>query len=741
MPNRLAQEKSPYLLQHSENPVDWYPWKHDAFAKARAEQKPIFLSIGYSTCHWCHVMAHESFENAEVAAILNEHFISIKVDREERPDVDRVYMTYVQAMTGHGGWPLSAWLTPDLKPFYGGTYYPPEGRHGRPGFATLLRSIAQAWQKDREKLVAEGDRVLEVLRAQGEDADNAALRAPEQDLTEPAGEAFEKCFQYFYESFDATKGGFGGSPKFPRASNLNFIFRVAAIQGMDTESGAEAVKMATVTLQKMAEGGIHDHVGGGFHRYSVDDGWFVPHFEKMLYDQAQIAVNYLEAYQATARDVYLWQARDIFSYVERNLTSPRRAFYSAEDADSLIQHGKPEHAEGAFYVWTREQVVTALAGVDRPGSPVNAADLICHHFGVLAEGNVPEQLDPHREFRGKNILAQRHAIADTARQFRLGLEETNDRLTAALIQLHAARDQRPRPHLDDKVITAWNALMISALARASLIFGAVLPEPGETANAKESERYLVSAVRAAEFVESELYDPATGTLYRSYREGRAASAGFAEDYAFLIQALLDLYEATFQLRWLQWAEQLQEKMDALFWDHEGGGYFQSREGDDSIVLRVKDDYDGAEPAASSVAALNLLRLAPISRDSAATAARALRTLGALRPQWSRLPQALPQALCALECALTPRRQVVIAGNPAQEDFRALLHETQRGLGVRRSLFAADGGEGQAWLAARAPWIGEMRAIDGKATAYVCEQFTCREPVSDPAALRAQLSLA
>ncbi|HYP16088.1 MAG TPA: DUF255 domain-containing protein, partial [Opitutus sp.] len=361
MPNALAHEKSPYLLQHVDNPVEWLPWGEAAFAKARKEQKPIFLSIGYATCHWCHVMAHESFENGDVAALLNASFVSIKVDREERPDVDKVYMTYVQAMTGHGGWPLSAWLTPELTPFFGGTYFPPEDRGGRAGFASILRAIAKRWAEQREKLVAEGDRVIEALRghydqrdSDGDGAGGGGASAAE--LVETAGTAFEKCFQYLYEAFDPDHGGFGGPPKFPRASNLSFLFRAAALQGVKSEVGAEAVKLATATLQAMARGGIQDHVGGGFHRYGVDAGWFVPHFEKMLYDQAQIATNALEAYQATGDGRYAWMARDVFDYVLRDLGHPGGGFYSAEDADSLVAHGRPEHAEGAFYVWTQGEI-------------------------------------------------------------------------------------------------------------------------------------------------------------------------------------------------------------------------------------------------------------------------------------------------------------------------------------------------------------------------------------------------
>jgi uncharacterized protein YyaL (SSP411 family) len=394
MPNRLAHEKSPYLRQHADNPVHWLPWGEEAFAKARAENKPIFLSIGYSTCHWCHVMAHESFEDANVAAVLNYDFVPVKVDREERPDVDRVYMAYIQATTGHGGWPMSVWLTPALKPFYGGTYFPPEGNaHGRPGFLTVLGMISKHWLEQREKILTGADEVTAALqRYATEGRPREVSTGAPAPLHEAAGDAFEKAFQYFYESFDGTHGGFGGAPKFPRPSTLNLLFRIAALQGVTTDIGAEAVKLATFTLQKMAGGGIHDHVGGGFHRYAVDEQWFVPHFEKMLYDQAQLAVSYLEAKQATGREVFAWFARDIFDYVRRDLTSPQGGFYSAEDADSLLEAGKPEHAEGAFYVWTKAEL-EAILGAD--------AAFFCAHFGVKDGGNVDH--DPQGEFTGKTF--------------------------------------------------------------------------------------------------------------------------------------------------------------------------------------------------------------------------------------------------------------------------------------------------------------------------------------------------
>ncbi len=722
MPNALAHEKSPYLLQHADNPVAWLPWGEAAFAQARAEQKPIFLSIGYSTCHWCHVMAHESFENAEIAAILNEHFVSIKVDREERPDVDKVYMSYVQAMTGHGGWPLSAWLSPDLKPFHGGTYFPPEDRHGRTGFPSLLRAIANAWANDRDKLLAESTRVIASLTEYHDARRGEAGAAP--DLHDSGGEAFEKGYQYFNENFDAANGGFGGAPKFPRASNLNFLLRAAVIQGLETEPGREAVNMVATTLRKMAGGGLHDHVGGGFHRYSVDEAWFVPHFEKMLYDQAQIAVNALDTHLATGDERYAWIARDVFNYTLRDLAAPGGAFYSAEDADSLLAHGKPEHAEGAFYVWTPAEIAAALSADD--------AALVCAHFGVTAEGNVPAHLDPHHEFTGKSILMQQRSLAVTAQSLGLAPEVAAEKLGASLEILRAVRGKRPRPHLDDKVITAWNGLMISALSRAAVSSAGCL--------ADVRAGYRAAAVRAAEFIERELYDAKRGVLYRNFRDGRGANEAFAEDYAYLIAGLLDLYEATFDARWLRWAEGLQQVMDALFWDAEHGGYFNSRADDASIVLRLKEDYDGAEPSPNSVAAANLLRFSALFHDDAARE-RALGTIEALRAQWAKVPHALPELLCAIERALELPRQVVLAGDPAAEDFRALAAELQAKPGPRRAVLAAPGGdEAGRWLATRAPWLADMKpTAGGRARAFVCERFACQAPVATVEELRRVLS--
>jgi len=814
--NRLAREKSPYLRQHAHNPVDWFPWGEEAFAKARAEQKPIFLSVGYSTCHWCHVMAHESFENEAIAQTLNRDFVSVKVDREERPDVDRVYMTYVQAATGQGGWPMSVWLTPELKPFYGGTYFPPEDRWGRPGFVAILTALAQAWANEQEQLLAEGDRVTEALRqysggqntqrqitnhkgqTQNPDPKNRNAEPDLGGLMAAGDEAVKECFRQLVESYDAAHGGFGGAPKFPRAAVFNFLFRTAVgpiaengnrnvdkreggiLSGtpdLPSEIASAAVKMATLTLRKMAEGGIHDHVGGGFHRYAVDDEWFVPHFEKMLYDQAQLAVSYLEARQATGDERYAWMARGALDYVLRDLAHPEGGFYSAEDADSEIPESgerKPEthsagnsletlgsgpvdagrslrspvsalrsreRAEGAFYLWTKEEIGQVLE---------DGAGFFCAHFEVEASGNVSGARDPHGEFRGKNILRQRRPLADTARQFGFDIATAGDRLRADLDRLREARARRPRPHLDDKIITAWNGLMISALAKGSQVLGEAARSRSLAAVEEgdcERQRVdcLAAAVRAAEFLRRELWDEVTGVLWRSYCEGRGSVPGFAEDYAYLIQGLLDLYEATFDIRWLQWAGQLQSRMDELFWDADRGGYFNSRAEDRSIIARLKENYDGAEPAPSSVAALNLLRLEVMigSHENPGSsglghAERAAQCLEAFRSQWATAPHGLPQMLCALKFMRWPARTIVIAGDPRAGDFRALAAVTHERLGPRHVLLAADQAEGQAWLAVRQPYLAEMKTIDGRAAAYVCENLTCQQPVADPEALRRML---
>jgi len=702
--NALAREKSPYLLQHQHNPVEWYPWGEEAFAKARLENKPIFLSVGYSTCHWCHVMAHESFENAATAKLMNEHFVNVKVDREERPDVDRVYMTYVQATSGGGGWPMSVFLTPELKPFFGGTYFPPEDKYGRPGFPTVLLRLADAWEKDRDNVSATATKAIEALREYTATGSGAGAL--------PGSEVLDAAYNQFARTFDEELGGFGSAPKFPRPVALNFLFRYHARQPAEARDGKVAASMALLTLRKMAAGGMHDHLGGGFHRYSVDRFWHVPHYEKMLYDQAQLAASYLEAFQITGDAQYATTARATLDYVRRDLTDPSGGFLSAEDADSLLEHGKPEHREGAFYTWTKEELDRLLGAETAP--------LFHRVYGVEAQGNSPAGSDPHGELGGQNTLIRRMSDAEAAKAVDRPEAEVAAQLAAARAKLFEIRAKRPHPHLDDKIITAWNGLMISAFARAAQ----VLDEPA----------YLQAAQRSAQFLKRELWKG--GNLIRSYREGASAVKGFCDDYAFLIAGLLDLYEADFDVAWLAWALELQARQDALFGDPQGG-YFSVAEGDASILLRMKEDYDGAEPSPNSIAALNLQRLAQFTgRDEFRD--RALKTLAVFADQMTKSPTAVPQFLGALDASLSKPRQIVIAGAAADPATRALLREVQAHFIPHKLLLLADGAAGQKWLGERLEFLRTVAPLDGKPAAYVCENFVCQLPVTDPAALRALL---
>jgi len=701
--NRLGREKSPYLLQHAHNPVDWLPWGKEAFEKARHENKPIFLSVGYSTCHWCHVMAHESFEDAATAEIMNREFVNIKVDREERPDVDRVYMTFVQATTGGGGWPMSVWLTPELEPFVGGTYFPPEDRFGQPAFKRVLQRIAEAWKHDSEKISKQGANIINALREAAKEESAAAK-------IDPA--VLDAAYQQFARTFDAHEGGFGRAPKFPRPVALNFLTRFHA-QNSEVDSGQHALDMVLFTLRKMAAGGIHDHVGGGFHRYSVDGHWHVPHFEKMLYDQAQLAAAYLDAFQLTGDGDFGTTARDILEYVRRDMTSPEGAFYSAEDADSPIEAGiaDPIHgktAEGAFYVWTKQEIDEAL-GAD--------ASLFSSYYGVEENGNIPAGADPHGELRGKNILIRSAGVAQLEN---ISAEEIQELLARSRQKLFSIRSKRPRPHLDDKIITAWNGLMISAFARAAQVL--------------DDASYLETAIRAAEFVTTQLYDEAGQILFRSYRGGRGGTEGFADDYAFFIEGLIDLYQASFETRWLKFALELQNKMDALFWDEHAGGYFTVTGQDSSILLRLKEENDSAEPAASSVAALNLARLAGIWNDPDLLG-RARKTVNAFARQLMHFPSALPQMLVAFDFLETRPRQMVVAGSLADERTRELLREIRKHFLPQAIVLLADGGEDQDFLGQKNEAIRAMTTIQGQPAVYICENFSCKAPVTDVRALR------
>jgi uncharacterized protein YyaL (SSP411 family) len=679
MPNRLAREKSPYLLQHANNPVDWYPWGEEAFEKARREDKPIFLSVGYATCHWCHVMERESFENEGIARILNENFVPIKVDREERPDVDRIYMLFVQASTGSGGWPMSVWLTPDRKPFFGGTYFPPENRYGRPGFGVVLERLAQAWREDRARVEESGARVIEQLREYGSVAGSGGRMA--------GREALEHAYFAFRRMFDPRFGGFGQAPKFPRPSIHNFLLRYYA----ETKN-EEALEMVLRTLGEMAKGGMNDQIGGGFHRYSVDERWFVPHFEKMLYDQAQLAVSYLEAFQITRDGQYAAAARDILEYVLRDMTDPEGGFYSAEDADSIADPANPhEKGEGAFYVWSWKELAAALGERE--------AAIFAYRYGCGEHGNVDQ--DPQGEFAGRNILYQAHTIEETAAQLSVSPEDVRILLADASRKLMQVRSTRPRPLRDDKVLAGWNGLMISGFARGGQILG--------------EARYADAARRAADFLRRRLWDDRRGVLFRRHREGESAIDGFLDDYAFTGLALLDLYETTFEARDFSWAVTLAERAMERFEDRESGGFYSTTaNGSDSasLVLRLKDDYDGAEPSGNSAMALLLLRLARMTgRGDFRIAAE--RTLQAFTPRLEEAGAGLPQMMVALMFALSKPREIVIAGPPDD----AMLTPIRRRFMPNAVVLRAE----EASL--------PMPGVDGKPTAYVCENFACQLPVT------------
>jgi uncharacterized protein YyaL (SSP411 family) len=692
--NRLASEQSPYLLQHAHNPVDWFPWGPEAFEKARREDKPIFLSIGYSTCHWCHVMERESFENDAIAELLNRDYVPIKVDREERPDVDRIYMTFVQATTGGGGWPMSVWLTPDLEPFFGGTYFPPDERYGHPGFASILAQVAAAWAGNRSEVVDSARDIVEQLRQ------HTAVEAGRAGAIDRA--ILDSGFFAFRRTFDTRLGGFGDAPKFPRPSVYNFLLRYYA-----RTKNQEALDMALLTLREMTKGGMDDQLGGGFHRYSVDGRWFVPHFEKMLYDQAQLAISCLEAFQASGDPQYAATARRIFDYVLRDMTAPEGGFFSAEDADSATDPARPHlKSEGAFYVWSADEIR------ERAGQP--AADWFCYRFGVEAEGNVAG--DPHGEFTGKNILYQAHTVEETAQRFGRPLEEVCAALLEAGRILLEARSKRVRPHLDDKVLTAWNGLMISAFARG----GAILEEP----------RYAAAARRAREFLVARMYDAHSGALLRRYRQGEAAIPAFLDDYALFAQGLLDLYEAQFDRRDLDLAIRLTEKQMELFEDPEQGAFFASAADDASLVLRVKEDYDGAEPSGNSVAAMNLLRLARFT-NRAGFRESAERTLAAFASRLVAAPSALPQMLAACEWLLGEPREIILVGGRGDAGTQALLRALYSRFVPNRVVMLVDSPEARRALAAGIPSIEFMQAIDGRASAYVCRNYTCQLPVTEP----------
>ena len=583
MPNSLATETSPYLLQHAENPVDWLPWGEEAFAKAKREDKLVFLSIGYSTCHWCHVMERESFENEAIAAVMNRHFVNIKVDREERPDIDATYMAFVQATSGQGGWPLSVWLTPDALPVVGGTYFPPVDKFGRPGFPKICEQLGEAFRDDKDRVLGSAERVMAHLRKE------AAVQTTLRGLAAETvfGDYLDTC----ESMFDPHHGGFGNAPKFPRPTIMLVLMQLHERFPVDSDERNMAWEMAEKTLRAIARGGIHDHLGGGFHRYSVDAYWHVPHYEKMLYDQAQLALAYLGAWQISKDVLFRKTAESTLDYVISEMLDPGGAFHSAEDADSLRQFGDAHKHEGALWTWTADEISSLL-------DPMPAA-IFSMAYGVEAEGNARPESDPHGDLEGQNTLFRALENDKLAAAFGLSEDEIDSSLTASHTMLLAYRTTRPIPHRDDKIITAWNGLMISALAQAAAAF--------------QSERYLSAATTAARFIRENLWD---GILHRSHRGKRSSAEAFPADYAFLIAGIIDLHSADPSSSWLDWAVELQAVMDRETWSEENIGYVMSSEMNGETLLTIREDYDGAEPSPNHVAALNLLKLAALTATEA-----------------------------------------------------------------------------------------------------------------------------
>ncbi|HTO89647.1 MAG TPA: thioredoxin domain-containing protein [Candidatus Sulfotelmatobacter sp.] len=685
-PNRLAGEKSPYLLQHAHNPVDWHPWGEEAFARARVEDKPIFLSIGYSTCHWCHVMERESFESDAVAEPLNRWFVPIKVDREERPDVDRIYMTAMQALGLGGGWPLNVFLTPELEPFFGGTYFPPDAAFGRPGLLQVLPRVHEAWLERRGDLEDTGRRVLAAL---------ADLEKPEQAARDELA-LLDLAWSWFERTADRDHGGFGTAPKFPSPCNLAFLTRFAVANPDRREA---ALRLVAAQLDAMRAGGIHDHLGGGFHRYSVDAAWRVSHFEKMLYDQAQLAWAYLEGFQITGDSTCADTARRIFTYVLRDLSSPEGGFCSAEDADS-------EGEEGRFYVWTPTQLEEALGAED--------ASLFARRYGVTPQGNFEH---------GASVLYEARTVAELARERKLDEAALEARLDRAADTLLAARSRRTRPHLDDKVLAAWNGLMISACARGARVLNdGALAERG---------------ARAGEFVWSWMWNANSRELQRRWREGEAAMAGQLDDYANVALGFVDLYGATFEPKWLSRAAEITGAMIERFEDREAGGFFESPPGDDSIRLRLKDGHDGAELAGNSIAA-QVVQALGVLLDRAAWREAANRAFAYYSRRLGEAPAMMPQMLVSMDLARATPRQVVIAGDPAAPDTRALIAEFDRRFLPHDLLLVTGEGARRRQLEELVPFVEPLVAKQGRATAYVCVEYACRLPVQDAAEFAAQL---
>ncbi|XP_057963726.1 uncharacterized protein LOC131154915 [Malania oleifera] len=737
--NRLAAEHSPYLLQHAHNPVDWYPWGEEAFEEARKRDMPIFLSIGYSTCHWCHVMEVESFEDEGVAKLLNDWFVSIKVDREERPDVDKVYMTFVQALYGGGGWPLSVFLSPDLKPLMGGTYFPPDDKYGRPGFKTILGKVKGAWENNRDMLVKSGAFAIEQL--------SEALSVSASTKKLPDGipkNALRLCAEQLAQSYDPVSGGFGSAPKFPRPVEIQLmLYQSKKLEEIGNLSEAKkGLEMVLFSLQCMAKGGIHDHIGGGFHRYSVDECWHVPHFEKMLYDQGQLTNVYLDAFSITKDVFFSCIARDILDYLRSHMIGQKGEIFSAEDADSAEFQGAKQKKEGAFYIWTSKEVEDILG---------EHANLLKDHYYIKPLGNcdLSRMSDPHNEFKGKNVLIERNDSSAMASKVGMPLDKYLEILGTCRKKLFEVRLGRPRPHLDDKVIVSWNGLAISSFARASKIL------KGEVGGIKfnfpvvgcNPEEYMEVAEKAASFIRRQLYDEETRRLQHSYRKGPSKAPGFLDDYAFLISGLLDLYEFGGGISWLQWAADLQDTQDELFLDREGGGYFNTPGEDPSVLLRVKEDHDGAEPSGNSVSAINLVRLASMVSGSRFDQYRknAEHLLAVFETRLKDMAMAVPLMCCAADMLSVPsRKQVVLVGRKTSVDFSDMMAAAHASYDPNRTVIHIDPTnteELEFWEEknSNVALMAKNNFTADAAVALVCQNFTCSPPATDPSSLQSMLS--
>jgi uncharacterized protein len=671
--NRLAREKSPYLLQHAHNPVDWFAWNAEAFERARRENKPVFLSIGYSTCHWCHVMERESFEDEKTGKFLNEHFVSIKVDREERPDVDKIYMTFVQSTTGAGGWPLNVFLTPELKPFFGGTYFPPDTRYGRPGFLQLLQQITALWRERAGEITASADEIHARLETM-----TANVATP--DLP-PTAEVLHNAGRVFKSGYDPRHGGFGGAPKFPQPNIPSLVLRYAKRFNDD-----EAVRMVLHTCDAMAGGGIHDQLGGGFARYSVDAEWLVPHFEKMLYDNAQLAQLYLDAFLVSGDARHADTAHDILNYVRREMTHPDGGFYSAEDADS-------EGHEGKFYCWTKDELSRLLT--------VDEFNVAARYFGITAEGNFTDHSHP-QPLPGQNVLS----VVDASVR-----AEDQPLLASAKNKMCDARAKRIRPHLDDKILASWNGLMLGAFARASVILG--------------DEHHLAAAEKNLAFLRAKLWDAKTKTLFHRWRDGECDRVQLLEAHAFLLSGVIDLYEATLAPGHLDFALELAGTMLAKFFDAEDGGFWQSVAGSRDLILRVKDDYDGAEPSGNSAATLALLKLGAMTGRKHFTDA-AEKTLRWAAHRLRHSPQAAPFMLHALDFSLQEPRRVVVAGDFNSDGARELLRAAHSVYQPNRIVLGNTGAVEE---------FARSLPAKNEATVYLCTGNECRPPINDVAKVK------